>query len=276
MKVLSTIAEFRAARAEVGALGFAPTMGFLHEGHLALVRRAKAENDAAAASLFVNPTQFSPNEDFGRYPRARERDLQLLESAGCDLVFAPEVAEMYPTGFDTSIVIGEVTEPLEGAIRPGHFAGVATVVAKLFNIAQPTRAYFGQKDAQQVAVIKKLVRDLDMPLQVVVHPTVRDSDGLAMSSRNSYLSTAERQDALALWRGLSAVKVLYDRGQRSASKLRAALGEPLAAVGAKADYLSIADPETLKEIETVGPEGALVSLAVRIGTTRLIDNILLD
>ena len=276
MKVLATIAEFRAARVEVGTLGFAPTMGFLHEGHLALVQRAKAENGAAAASLFVNPTQFGPNEDFGRYPRARERDLQLLDGAGCDLVFAPEVAEMYPKGFDTSIHIGGVTEPLEGAVRPGHFAGVATVVAKLFNIVQPTRAYFGQKDAQQVAVIRKLVRDLDMPLQIVVHPTVREPDGLAMSSRNTYLSPAERQDALVLSRALKVVEALFAGGERRAEALRAAMAaEVAAAPHSVTDYLSIADPLTLREVEMVGEKGALVSLAVRIGATRLIDNVLI-
>ena len=276
MKVLATIEAFRAARAEVDSLGFAPTMGFLHEGHLALVRRAKAENDGAAASLFVNPTQFGPNEDFGRYPRARERDLELLESAGCDLVFAPDVIEMYPGGFDTSIHIGGVTEPLEGAVRPGHFAGVATVVAKLFNIVQPTRAYFGQKDAQQVAVIRKLVRDLDMPLQIVVHPTVREPDGLAMSSRNTYLSPAERQDALVLSRALKVVEALFAGGERRTEALRAAMaGEIAAAPHSATDYLSIANPLTLREVEMVGEEGALVSLAVRIGATRLIDNVLI-
>lgn len=273
MKVFSTIAEFRAARAEVGTLGFAPTMGFLHEGHMSLVRAAKAANEAVAASLFVNPTQFGPNEDFNRYPRARERDLAMLEAESCDLVFAPEVEVMYPTGFDTRIEIGGVTEGLEGAVRPGHFAGVATVVAKLFNIVQPTRAYFGQKDAQQVAVIKKLVADLDMPVEVVVRPTVREADGLALSSRNAYLSPAERQDALALWRALSAADTLYEAGERSAAALRAAMAAPIAAIRAAPDYLSVADPLTLKEVETVGENGALLSLAVRIGATRLIDNI---
>lgn len=275
MKVFSTIAEFRAARAEVGTLGFAPTMGFLHEGHMSLVRAAKAANEAVAASLFVNPTQFGPNEDFNRYPRARERDLAMLEAESCDLVFAPEVEVMYPTGFDTRIEIGGVTEGLEGAVRPGHFAGVATVVAKLFNIVQPTRAYFGQKDAQQVAVIKKLVADLDMPVEVVVRPTVREADGLALSSRNAYLSPAERQDALALWRALSAADTLYEAGERSAAALRAAMAAPIAAIRAAPDYLSVADPLTLKEVETVGENGALLSLAVRIGATRLIDNIVL-
>lgn len=276
MQVCATIAEVRAARAAFPTLGLVPTMGFLHEGHLSLVRAALADNEAAAASLFVNPTQFGPNEDFGRYPRARERDLALLEEAGCALVFAPEVSEMYPEGFDTRIEIGGVTEGLEGAVRPGHFAGVATVVAKLFNIVQPTRAYFGQKDAQQVAVIRKLVRDLDMPLEVVVSPTVREADGLAMSSRNSYLTPEQRRDGLALWRALSAARTLYEGGERSADKLRAAMAAPIAEIGADADYLSVADPLTLRELEAVGANGALLSLAVRIGTTRLIDNILLD
>ncbi len=275
MRVCATIAEVRAARSAFPTLGLVPTMGFLHEGHLSLVKAALADNDAAAASLFVNPTQFGPNEDFGRYPRARERDLALLEAAGCALVFAPEVSEMYPDGFDTRIEIGGVTEGLEGAVRPGHFAGVATVVAKLFNIVQPTRAYFGQKDAQQVAVIRKLVRDLDMPLQVVVRPTVREADGLAMSSRNTYLTPEQRQDGLALWRALTTAKALYEGGERSADKLRAAMAAPIAAIGAEADYLSVADPLTLHELETIGTNGALLSLAVRIGTTRLIDNILL-
>jgi pantoate--beta-alanine ligase len=275
MQVCATIAEVRAARPAFPTLGLVPTMGFLHEGHLSLVRASRAANAATAASLFVNPTQFGPNDDFGRYPRARERDLALLEAAGCDLVFAPEVETMYPPGFDTRIEIGGVTEGLEGAVRPGHFAGVATVVAKLFNIVQPTRAYFGQKDAQQVAVIKKLVRDLDMPVEVVVLPTMREADGLALSSRNTYLTPEQRQDGLALWRALSAARALYEAGERAADRLRSAMTEPVAAIGATADYISVAHPSTLHELDTIGPEGALLSLAVRIGTTRLIDNILL-
>ena len=276
MKVCATIAEVRAARPAFPSLGLVPTMGFLHEGHLSLVRAARANNAGVAASLFVNPTQFGPNEDFGRYPRARDRDLAMLEAAGCDLVFVPEVAEIYPEGFDTRIEIGGVTSGLEGAVRPGHFAGVATVVAKLFNITTPTRAYFGQKDAQQVAVIRKLVKDLDMPVEVVVQPTVREADGLAMSSRNAYLDATERQDALALWRALCAAQVLFENGERSADGLRAAMAAPIAAIGAAPDYLSVADPLTLQELETVGPDGALLSLAVRIGATRLIDNILVN
>jgi pantoate--beta-alanine ligase len=276
MKVCATIAEVRAARPAFPSLGLVPTMGFLHEGHLSLVRAARADNAGVAASLFVNPTQFGPNEDFGRYPRARERDLATLEAAGCDLVFVPEVAEIYPGGFDTRIEIGGVTSGLEGAVRPGHFAGVATVVAKLFNITTPTRAYFGQKDAQQVAVIRKLVKDLDMPVEVVVQPTVREADGLAMSSRNAYLDATERQDALVLWRALSAAQTLFENGERSADRLRAAMAAPIVAIDAAPDYLSVADPLTLQELETVGPDGALLSLAVRIGATRLIDNILVN
>lgn len=274
MKVVRTIAEVRAARPAFARLGFVPTMGYLHEGHLSLVRRARAEQGAVAVSIFVNPTQFGPGEDLSRYPRDLEGDLARLAAAGCDLVFAPEVGEMYPAGFDTRIVIGGVTAPLEGAARPGHFEGVATVVAKLFNIVQPTAAYFGQKDAQQVAVIRKLVRDLDMPLDIVVGETVREPDGLAMSSRNSYLAPPERAAATVLWRALGAAEAAWRGGERDGGRLRAAMravldAEPLAEI----DYVSIADPDTLAELDQVGEGGALASLAVRIGRTRLIDNL---
>ncbi len=275
MKVLNIKAEFRAARARFGDLGFTPTMGFLHEGHLSLIRRAKAENGAAAASIFVNPTQFAPGGDFDKYPRALERDLSLLESAGVDLVFTPDAAEMYPPGFDAEVTIGGVSEGLEGAARPGHFAGVATVVTKLLHIVQPTRAYFGQKDAQQAAVIRKLARDLDLPVEIVIADTVREADGLAMSSRNSYLDADQREAATVLYRALTAAKMRFDGGERKAGVLRdavaAVLGtEPLA----KIDYVSVADPATLKELDLIGAAGALISLAVQVGPTRLIDNIL--
>jgi pantoate--beta-alanine ligase len=274
MQVLKTKAAFRAARLAVGTLGFAPTMGFLHEGHLSLMRRAKAENGAAAASIFVNPTQFAPGGDFDRYPRALERDLALLESAGADLVFIPEPVEMYPPGFDARIEIGGVSEGLEGASRPGHFSGVATVVAKLINIVQPTRAYFGQKDAQQAEVIKKLVRDLDMPVEIVIAPTIREADGLAMSSRNSYLDQDQRRAAAVLYRALTAAKALFEAGERGATQLRAAMTQTLAAEPAgEIDYVSIADPDTLKELVAVGPAGALASMAVKVGPARLIDNL---
>ena len=200
MKVLSTIADFRQARRQVvTSVGFVPTMGYLHEGHLVLARRARAENDVVAVSIFVNPTQFGPTEDFTRYPRDPERDLGLLESEGVDLVLMPPPEDMYPERFSTWVNVEKVTDVLEGAFRPGHFRGVATVVAKLFNIVEPTRAYFGQKDAQQAVVIKKMVTDLNMNLDVVLVPTVREPDGLAMSSRNIYLNPEERQAALVLW-----------------------------------------------------------------------------
>jgi len=274
MQVLKTKAAFRAARAAVGTLGFAPTMGFLHEGHLSLMRRAKAENGAAAASIFVNPTQFAPGGDFDQYPRALERDLAMLEGAGVDLVFTPDPAEMYPPGFDARIDVGGVSEGLEGASRPGHFSGVATVVAKLINIVQPTRAYFGQKDAQQAEVIKKLVRDLDMPVEIVIAATVREADGLAMSSRNSYLDSDQRRAAAVLYRALLAANELFDAGERDAARLREAMTQALSAEpAAEIDYVSIADPDTLKELAVIGPSGALASMAVKVGPARLIDNL---
>ncbi len=276
MRVLHTIAEVRAARAGVGDLGLVPTMGFLHSGHLSLVARARAECSSVAASIFVNPTQFAPNEDLARYPRDLPRDLVMLEAAGADLVFVPEPAEMYPPAFDAEIVIGGVTARLEGAVRPGHFAGVATVVAKLFNIIQPTRAYFGQKDAQQSVVIRKLVRDLDMPVEIVVAPTVRESDGLALSSRNSYLTPTQRAAAPVIYRALSAARSLFDAGQRDAESLRDAMRRTLSAEpGLLIDYVSIADPTTLAELTVTGSR-VLASVAVRFGATRLIDNLILD
>jgi pantoate--beta-alanine ligase len=276
VKVLKTIADFRAARTGLAGLGVVPTMGFLHEGHLSLVRRAKAECGAAAVTIFVNPTQFAPHEDFTRYPRALERDLQLVQAEGADLVFAPDAAEMYPEGFDVRIDMGAIATRLEGAVRPSHFAGVATVVTKLLNITQPTRAYFGQKDAQQCVVIRKLVRDLDIPCEIVVCPTVREPDGLAMSSRNAYLTPEQRARAVVLHRALAAAEALYLGGETRAETLRAKVHETLATVAADGvDYVSIADPETLQELDAAVP-GALVSLAVRFGATRLLDNLILS
>ena len=273
MKTVKTIAEFRSHRAALPSLGVVPTMGFLHEGHLSLVRRAKAECGAAAVTIFVNPTQFAPHEDFGRYPRALARDLELVEAAGADLVFMPEVGEVYPDGYDVKVEVGGVTERLEGEVRPVHFVGVATVVAKLFNITQPTKAYFGQKDAQQCVVVKKLVRDLNFPCEVVVCPTVREPDGLAMSSRNAYLDPTQRQRASVLYRALKAAEARHAAGAHSAEALRAAVHDVLAEVPeAGVDYVSVADPDTLEELDQVNA-GALVSLAVRFGATRLIDNI---
>ncbi|WP_448605309.1 pantoate--beta-alanine ligase [Thermoflexus hugenholtzii] len=276
MRVVHTIAEARAVRwALPGTWGFVPTMGYLHEGHLSLVRRARAENDRVAVSIFVNPTQFGPHEDYARYPRDLERDLRLLEPLGVDLVFVPSVEEMYPPGFQTWVIVEEVSRPLEGASRPGHFRGVATVVAKLFNILQPDRAYFGQKDAQQTVVIRRMVQDLNIPVEIVICPTVREPDGLAMSSRNTYLSPEERRAATVLFRALQAAKARYEAGERDAERLREAMREVIRAEPlARIDYVSVAHPETLQELERVeGP--ALLSLAVYIGTTRLIDNIML-
>lgn len=273
MKLVRTIADVRAARGGLAGLGLVPTMGFLHEGHLSLVRRAKAECGNAAVSIFVNPTQFAPHEDFTRYPRALEQDLERVDAAGADLVFAPEAAEIYPQGFDTRIDVGQVATRLEGAVRPHHFGGVATVVAKLLNITQPTRAYFGQKDAQQCVVIRQLVRDLDIPCEIVVCPTVREADGLAMSSRNAYLTPDQRTHASVLYRALKAAEARYLAGETRADVLRAAVHETLAEAAADGvDYVSLADPDTLEELEAARG-GALVSLAVRFGATRLIDNL---
>jgi pantoate--beta-alanine ligase len=275
MLVLRTVAEMRAARASQSDVGFVPTMGYLHAGHMSLVARAKAECATVAASIFVNPTQFGPNEDLSRYPRDMPRDLALLEAAGVDFVFAPEPPEMYPAGFDLSIAVGGVTGVLEGAVRPGHFAGVATVVAKLFNIVQPTRAYFGQKDAQQSVVIRKLVRDLNIPVEVVVAPTVREADGLALSSRNSYLTPEQRAVAPVIFRALNEAKRRFDAGERDASVLRGATRDTITAEPQmQVDYVSAADPLTLRELATVERQ-ALVSVAVRLGATRLIDNLIL-
>jgi pantoate--beta-alanine ligase len=276
MKVLTTIPETRAAlRALPRPHGLVPTMGYLHEGHLSLVRKARADNASVSASIFVNPTQFLPTEDFTTYPRDEARDLALLEEAGVDLVYMPPTDVVYPPGFDTYVNVGALTEPLEGAARPGHFRGVATVVAKLFNVLQPDRAYFGQKDAQQALVVTKMARDLDFPVEVVVLPTIRESDGLALSSRNVYLSEPERQAALALSRSLKEAERLYAAGQRDAQQIRTAMRAILAAEPlAQPEYVSIADNDTLAELQGIdGP--ALVSLAVRVGRTRLIDNVVL-
>ncbi len=276
MQVITTVSAFRQTRAAFDTLGFVPTMGYLHEGHLSLIRQARAECPAVAVSIFVNPTQFGPREDFERYPRDMDRDLAMLEREAVDLVFAPTRAEMYPEGYGTYVVLPAADEVLEGAARPGHFRGVATVVCKLLNIVQPTRVYFGQKDAQQTVVVRQMVRDLNIPTTIVVLPTVREADGLAMSSRNTYLTPEERQVAPAIYRGLRAAKERYLAGERNAEALRQAViavldAEPLL----RPEYVSVADPITLRELERVGEQGALVSLAVRLGSVRLIDNVVL-
>ena len=276
MQVVEKIAGMRCLRRELAEpVGFVPTMGYLHEGHLSLVRGARAQSRSVVVSIFVNPTQFGPHEDLASYPRDIERDLTLLVEEAVDAVFMPSAAEIYPGQFGVYVDGGKITERLEGACRPGHFRGVATVVAKLFNIVRPTRAYFGQKDAQQVAVIKKMVADLNMDLEVVALPTVREPDGLAMSSRNVYLNPAERRAALVLYRALCLAQRLWREGETDAGRLRREMAalikkEPLASI----DYVSIAGTDTLNELDEVKPP-VLLSLAVRIGGTRLIDNIVL-
>ena len=272
MKVARTRAQMRGARDELAApVGFVPTMGALHEGHASLVTRAREDNASLVASIFVNPTQFGPNEDFTRYPRDESADLAMLENLGVDVAFVPGVEDMYPDGASTSVDVGQLGEILEGAARPGHFRGVATVVTILFDLVQPTRAYFGQKDGQQSVVVKRFVRDLGLPVEIVVCPTVRELDGLALSSRNRYLQTNERLEAPALYRALLAAADAAAKGQTSAEELRGAMRVELAtATLGQADYLSIADAETLEELETLD-RPALASLAVRFPSARLID-----
>ena len=257
-------------------IGFVPTMGYLHEGHLSLVRQARMENPSVVVSIFVNPTQFGPQEDLNKYPRDLQRDLAMLEQEKTDVVFVPAAGEMYPPGFGGWVEIGKVTELLEGASRPGHFRGVTTVVAKLFNIVEPSKAYFGQKDVQQALVIKKMVADLNMNLEVVTLPTVREPDGLAMSSRNTYLSPEQRQAATVLYRALTLAQELWSHGENSAERLRREMTaliqrQPLANI----DYVSVADTDNMEELDIVIAP-ALVSMAVRIGNIRLIDNVVLE
>ncbi len=274
MKVTDQISEIRAVR-WAGARqtwGLVPTMGYLHQGHLNLVRQAKQENDAVGVSIFVNPTQFNNPTDLTTYPRNLERDLELLAGAGVDLVWTPAANAVYPADYQTYVEVERVTQPLEGAHRPGHFKGVATVVAKLFNVFQPQRAYFGQKDAQQVVVIRQMVKDLNFNLEVVVCPIVREADGLAMSSRNARLSPAARQQATCLYRALSAAASAFEQGERRADRLRQHMLDVLAGAAlAQVDYVSVAHPETLAELETI-TERALFSMAVFVDGVRLIDN----
>lgn len=276
MKVVSSLEELRQARRGLAApLGLVPTMGYLHEGHLSLVRRAESMCASVGVSIFVNPTQFAPSEDLATYPRDLERDLALLEPLGVDLVWTPDADEMYPEGFQTWVTVEEVTQTLEGARRPTHFRGVTTIVSKLFLAFQPDFAFFGQKDAQQVVVVRRMSRDLNFPLKVIVCPIVREPDGLAMSSRNSYLDADQRKAATVLHRALSDAKAAYNSGERDAERLRQQLAETLASEPlAHMEYVSVADPELLTELE--GPiDAALLSMAVYVGKTRLIDNIIL-
>jgi pantoate--beta-alanine ligase len=280
MEVVQTVADVRRVRrASPGSWGLVPTMGFLHAGHLSLVRRARQENEHVAVSIFVNPTQFGPQEDLAAYPRDLPRDLDLLAQAGADLVWTPPIEEVYPAGFQTYVTVEEVSRPLEGASRPGHFRGVATVVAKLFNVFEADRAYFGQKDAQQSVVIRQMVRDLNFPVEIIICPIMREPDGLAMSSRNVYLDADQRAAAPVLHRALCQASDAWRAGERDGEKLREVMrevlaAEPLATLGPK-EYVSAADPVTLEELGDA-KQGVLLSMAVRIGRARLIDNMLLE
>jgi len=280
MKIAKTITELKTCLAEIGkdkTIGFVPTMGYLHDGHLSLINEARSQNDVTVVSIFVNPTQFAPGEDLDAYPRDFDRDSRLAEAAGTDLLFFPDPGEIYPAGASTFVEVeGEVTRKLCGQSRPAHFKGVTTVVNILFNLIQPTTAYFGQKDAQQVAVIKKLVRDLHLPIQIVVGPIIREADGLALSSRNVFLSPEQRSQALVLSQSLAAAKALYQSGEGRVKTLKDQIVNhintmPLAVI----DYVDILDFETLANIETI-TSPALAAVAVRFGNTRLIDNIILD
>ena len=280
MQVITTCAEMIAlCRGLPRPLGLVPTMGALHEGHLSLTRQARADNATMAASIFVNPSQFGPNEDFTTYPRTFERDLELLEAQGTDLVFAPLPDEVYPEGFDTWIEPGAVAEGMEGAARPGHFRGVATVVAKLFTITRPDRAYFGQKDGQQVAVIRKMNADLNLGVEVVTMPTIREPDGLALSSRNAYLTAEERAAAPVVYRALCAAESLWHTGERNPNPLQAAAlsilqAEPLVSA---VDYVSVVDAATMAPLESLADRRpAMIATAARLGSVRLIDNVVLE
>ena len=278
MRIVTTVAEMQSVCRELrmngSVLGFVPTMGALHEGHLSLMRRARSECDTVVASIFVNPLQFAPGEDLAKYPRTFEEDCKLLEAESVDVLFAPEAVEMYPNGSVTTVVVSEVGDRLDGASRPGHFAGVATVVAKLFHVVGPARAYFGQKDAAQLAVLRQMVRDLNFDVELVGCAIVRDKDGLALSSRNKYLSAIEREQALVLQRTLLRLERMIAEGERQSITLVRRGMETLNAVaGIRVDYLAIVDASTLLPA-TSAETGTLVAVAAYVGSTRLIDNFL--
>ena len=281
MQIARTVADYRAQRAALvaarpGLVGLVPTMGFLHDGHRSLMRRAHEECATVVTTIFVNPTQFGPNEDFTRYPRDEARDFAICEAEGVDIVFAPSVEEMYPDGAETTVSIGPLSTVLEGAARPGHFDGVTMVVTKLFAIAQADRGYFGQKDAQQLMVLRRLAEDLRFPIEVVGCPIIREADGLALSSRNVYLSPEERSQALGISRGLRRAEAAWIDGTRDADSLRALVRSEIEAQPlARPEYVSLADTETLDELAGLAGRGALLSVAVRFAGTRLIDNVVL-
>jgi pantoate--beta-alanine ligase len=274
--VVSTEGPLRQAVAEARragkTVGLVPTMGALHAGHVSLIDAARAADDVVIVSIFVNPTQFGPNEDFSRYPRPLERDLEMCRTAGADLVFTPDAVVIYPPGFRTFVEVKDLSEVLEGASRPGHFRGVATVVLKLFNLVQPDRAYFGQKDAQQVRVIQQMVRDLNVPVEVIVRPTVREPDGLALSSRNQYLDADHRREAAALNQALAEAEAKIRAGERDPAVIERTMAERIAATrGAVLDYAVAVDADTLRPVTPLKGT-VLLALAVRFGATRLIDN----
>jgi pantoate--beta-alanine ligase len=280
LETIKDIARLREKIREVKkkglSIGFVPTMGYLHEGHLSLMKTAKKENDFMVISIFVNPLQFGAGEDFEEYPRDLARDEMLARSVGCDLIFSPSVKEMYPSGYGTFVEVKKLTEGLCGASRPGHFLGVTTVVTKLFNLVSPDRVYFGQKDAQQAFVLKKMVRDLNMDLEFIVLPTIREADGLAMSSRNKYLTPEQRKQAGVLYKSLKHARELIVEGERNVEVIKQAMANLISEAGmAEIEYIEIVDKENLKPLLTVNGE-CLIALAVKFGQTRLIDNIILE
>ncbi|MBW3608353.1 MAG: pantoate--beta-alanine ligase [Actinobacteria bacterium] len=281
MKTLRTVDELRAAlngpRRAGHSIGLVPTMGALHEGHLSLIRRARASCDQVVVTLFVNPAQFGDPDDLAAYPRDEAQDGVLADAAGADILFTPSAGEVYPLGFATTVTVDEISAPLEGAQRgPAHFAGVATVVTKLLNMAQPDVAFFGQKDAQQVAVIRRVVRDLDIPVRIEVGETIRDSDGVALSSRNVRLRAADRRRAVALRRGLDAVRACHAAGERDPTILAAIGRAAMAELGVEPEYLELVAPESFAPVNSVRDEPVLVAVAARVGDVRLIDNDILD
>jgi len=277
VQVIDNIPALKTARAALTErVGLVPTMGALHQGHVSLVEQARAENDYVLVTIFVNPTQFARGEDLNKYPRDLPRDLEMLRAVGVDLVFTPTPALMYPAGYQTYVDVQTITHLLEGASRPEHFRGVTTIVAKLFNLTQPTTAYFGQKDAQQVVVIRRMARDLNFPLDIAVCPTMREADGLAMSSRNVYLQQDDRKAATVLYRALQSAGDLYASGERDPELLRQAACDTLASEAlVQPDYVSVAHVNTLEELQTGSDNPILLSLSAKLGTTRLIDNCLL-
>ncbi|WP_132994899.1 pantoate--beta-alanine ligase [Sporanaerobacter acetigenes] len=276
MKVISSIEEIKKIKRYNISIGFVPTMGYLHEGHISLIKKAREENDIVITSIFVNPTQFGPNEDFEKYPRDESRDLQKCEENGCDIVFLPQVDEMYPDSFLTFVQVEELGKELCGKSRPTHFRGVTTVLTKLFNIVKPDRAYFGQKDAQQLVIVKKMVEDLNMDVEIIGCPIVREADGLAISSRNTYLSPEERNDALFLNKSLKLAKNLIENGEKNISIIKNEMKKTiLSGNNNSIDYIEFVDTKTLNPVSEI-KDKVLIAIAVKVGKTRLIDNIVVE